>query len=65
MGDVMLTRDEIKGLMADLLYTDAPAVGKTLLSEWLSQNRDSIGRKYANELKRRSDRVQSYDVLKQ
>jgi len=29
MGDVTITRAEIQGLMADLLYTDSPPVGTT------------------------------------
>ena len=33
MGDVTITREEIDGLMADLLYVDAPPVGKTKLTD--------------------------------
>jgi NADH dehydrogenase len=54
VGDVVITRDEIEGLMSGLLYVDAPPAGDTRLSEWLEGNRDSVGRRYANELRRRS-----------
>jgi len=53
LGDVVVTRDEIKGLMRDLLYVDAPPAGETRLTEWAAQHRDTLGRRYANELARR------------
>jgi NADH dehydrogenase len=56
VNDVFITRQEIKGLMGDLLYVDAPPAGKTKLTEWATQNADSLGRHYASELSRRRDR---------
>ncbi len=53
LGDVVVTRDEIKGLMRDLLYVDAPPAGETRLTEWAAQHRDTLGRRYASELARR------------
>jgi len=50
--DVVLTREEIKGLMADLLISHAPPLGKTLFSKWLEENAATIGTKYASELSR-------------
>jgi NADH dehydrogenase len=50
--DVLLTPEEVKGLMADLLVSKEPPRGKTRLSDWLSANRESVGKKYASELKR-------------
>ena len=50
--DVMLTRDEIDGLMAGLLVSSQPPTGKTLLSTWLEQNADRVGKRYASEVKR-------------
>lgn len=50
--DVMLTRDEIRGLMTDLLVTDSPPNGATRFSEWLRSNCDKIGIAYASELAR-------------
>ncbi|MCH7895620.1 MAG: NAD(P)H-binding protein [candidate division NC10 bacterium] len=50
--DVVLTREEIDGLMTGLLVSDAPPTGKTCLSQWLKQNADAIGRQYASEVGR-------------
>jgi len=53
VGDVMMTRDEVKALMQGLLAVDSPPTGKTKLSEWLRENADTIGKKYASEQDRR------------
>jgi NADH dehydrogenase len=50
--DVVLTGDEIRGLMAGLLVSHAPALGRIAFSQWLSEHRSSVGRSYANELQR-------------
>src|ERR1700730_2667170 len=50
--DVTLTRDEIRGLMANLLVTDSPPNAATRFSEWLASNVDKIGIAYASELAR-------------
>jgi uncharacterized protein YbjT (DUF2867 family) len=50
--DVVLTDQEIEGLMADLLVSDAKPTGKTSLREWLTSHANMVGRKYASELKR-------------
>ncbi|MCY4112183.1 MAG: NAD(P)H-binding protein [Chloroflexi bacterium] len=50
--DVVLTRDEIAGLMAGLLTSDAPPTGTTKLSSWLDRNADGLGRQYVSELRR-------------
>jgi len=63
VGDVILTRGEIEGLMTELLYTESSPVGTTCLTEWIRQNRDQIGRKYSHELKRRTNRQASYSDL--
>jgi uncharacterized protein YbjT (DUF2867 family) len=52
MGDVVLTRDEVDGLMAGLLVSSEPARAKTHLANWLEANKDSVGRQYASELTR-------------
>lgn len=52
VGDVLLTRDEIEGLMADLLVTDGPATCKTRFSQWLERNAETVGTSYASELER-------------
>jgi NADH dehydrogenase len=60
VGDVMITREEIDGLMANLLYVDAPPAGTTKLSEWMRDNATTLGRRYTSELVRRTDRVAAY-----
>lgn len=60
VNDVFITRDEIKGLMADLLYVDSPPAGKTRLTEWARTHADSLGVTYASELARRRDRKSLY-----
>ena len=50
--DVMLTRDEIRGLMTNLLVTDSPPNASTRFSQWLASNADKIGIAYASELAR-------------
>ncbi len=52
VGDVVLTREEIDGLMANLLVSKEPPTGQTRFSEWLAQNQSILGVKYASELKR-------------
>jgi uncharacterized protein YbjT (DUF2867 family) len=56
VGDVIITRAEIKGLMADLLVTNSEPTGQTRLTEWASANRDTLGMHYASELSRRKNR---------
>ena len=58
--DVFLTKEEIAGLMAGLLESNAPATGAIRLSEWAAQHADSLGRNYASELRRRRERDVAY-----
>jgi uncharacterized protein YbjT (DUF2867 family) len=62
VGDVINTRDEVKGLLQERLYVDSPPLGRTKLSNWVRAHREKIGRQYASELQRRFDRVSAYDV---
>ena len=50
--DVILTPEEVDGLMANLLVSKQPARGKTAFKDWLEANKSTIGTKYASELKR-------------
>jgi uncharacterized protein YbjT (DUF2867 family) len=50
--DVVLTPDEIKGLMAGLLVSHSPALGRISFTDWLSEASGSLGDAYANELNR-------------
>jgi NADH dehydrogenase len=52
VGDVVLTWEEYRGLMGDLLATAGPSSGQTRLSEWLTENHDRVGRTYASEVAR-------------
>jgi len=54
LGDVMLTRDEIKGLMQNLLCTNSPPAGHTRLTDWAKAHAQTLGRNYASELARRT-----------
>ncbi|MCP4400944.1 MAG: NAD(P)H-binding protein [bacterium] len=60
VGDVMITREEIKGLMADLLSVDSPPAGTTRLTDWIREHADALGRRYTSELARRKDRTIEY-----
>jgi uncharacterized protein YbjT (DUF2867 family) len=50
--DVVLTGDEIRGLMAGLLVSHEPPLGQIAFSQWLAEHAASLGRSYANELQR-------------
>ncbi len=60
VGDVIVTRDEIRGLMAGLLYVESPAAGTTKLTDWATEHAASLGFRYASELARRRDRTSAY-----
>jgi uncharacterized protein YbjT (DUF2867 family) len=50
--DVVLTPDEIRGLMAGLLVSHSPALGRISFGDWLGEAGGSLGDAYANELNR-------------
>lgn len=52
VGDVIITRDEIEGLMSGLLVSDAAPTGRTALADWLADHADTVGTMYTSELKR-------------
>jgi uncharacterized protein YbjT (DUF2867 family) len=60
MSDVLVTHDEIAGLMQDLLYTNSPPAGKTALTTWAREHAATLGLHYASELRRRLDRKAPY-----
>ena len=55
VGDVIVTREEIRGLMDGLLCTDSQPAGATKLTDWVAANAERLGRRYASELARRRD----------
>jgi uncharacterized protein YbjT (DUF2867 family) len=50
--DVVLTTDELRGLMDSLLTSTQAPNGTTRFSEWLESNKDRIGASYTSELGR-------------
>ncbi len=50
--DVIVTRDEVRGLMSSLLLSQGPPTGQTRLSDCLEQHAETVGRRYASELAR-------------
>ena len=50
--DVLLTREELAGLMANLLISAGSPTGRTRFSDWLEQNAHRVGIQYASELER-------------
>jgi NADH dehydrogenase len=61
LRDVVLTPDEVAGLMSGLLASDRRPNGRTRLSEWLLANGDRLGRRYASELERHYRGAQSVE----
>jgi uncharacterized protein YbjT (DUF2867 family) len=64
VGDVVVTREEIAGLMQNLLVTTSPPAGRTALSTWVHEHHETLGRRYSSELARRRDRMTSYERLR-
>ncbi len=56
LGDVVITRAEIQGLMEERLYVDTPPTGSTALSDWARTHAGRLGRRYSSELARRERR---------
>lgn len=52
VNDVMLTPEEVDGLMANLLISRQPPRCKTSLKDWLGENKNTVGKNYASELAR-------------
>ena len=52
LRDVVLTKDEVDGLMAELLTSGLAPAGTTRLAGWLTGNVDTLGRRYVSELRR-------------
>jgi len=52
LSDVMLTRDELKGLMSNLLISNSVPTGPTLFSNWILEYATILGKHYASEIGR-------------
>jgi nucleoside-diphosphate-sugar epimerase len=60
VNDVLLTKEEIEGLMTDRLYVESLPAGSTKLSQWAQAHSETLGLKYTSELARRLDRRSEY-----
>jgi NADH dehydrogenase len=58
--DVVITREEIQGLMEERLYVDAPSQATVRLTEWIEQHKTTLGHHYTSEMARRIDRSSAY-----
>jgi len=58
--DVIITRQEIRGLMENRLCVDAAPLGTTKLTDWIVEHKVTLGRKYTSEMARRVDRLAAY-----
>lgn len=52
LRDRLLTRDELKGLMDELLTSRQNPNGATRLSDWIDSNKATVGKRYSSELAR-------------
>jgi NADH dehydrogenase len=59
VGDVLVTRDELRGLMDGLLVSGAPPLAETSFREWVHTHAAGLGRSYASELARHYPRRSS------
>ena len=53
MREVILSREELAGLMEELLVSHEPPRGTESVRIWLAGHGDQLGRRYAAELARR------------
>jgi uncharacterized protein YbjT (DUF2867 family) len=60
VDDVVITREEIRGLMEERLYVKSSPLGTTKLSDWVHANRQRLGLRYTSEMARRLDRRSAY-----
>ncbi len=58
--DVVITREEIHGLMGERLYVAAPSQGTTKLTDWIEGHKATLGQHYTSEMARRLDRRSPY-----
>jgi len=52
LRDIVLTRDELLGLMDSLLVSEGAPTGSARFGDWLAQNGNELGRSYVSELAR-------------
>ena len=64
LRDVIITREEISGLMRGLLDSPSPVPNSTRLTDWATQHREHLGVRYASEIGRRVQRTRAYDDVR-
>jgi len=52
LRDTLLTGDEYRAMADGLADTDGPPTGQVTLTRWITENKDSLGRRYASEIDR-------------
>jgi uncharacterized protein YbjT (DUF2867 family) len=52
LRDTLLTSEEYRAMADGLADTDGPATGQISLTTWITQNKDTLGRRYAHEINR-------------
>ena len=52
LRDTLLTPDEYRAMADGLADTDGPATGETSVTRWIAENKETLGRRYANEINR-------------
>ncbi len=63
-GDIALSKEEILALMDGLLYVNTAPTGSTALTVWARENAATLGKRYANEIGRRLERIKAYEKLR-
>lgn len=52
LRDTLLNREEYLAMAAGLADSDEPSTGEIRLTEWITEQRDTLGRRYAHEIRR-------------
>jgi uncharacterized protein YbjT (DUF2867 family) len=52
LRDTLLTGDEYRAMADGLADTDGPPTGQVALTRWITQHKETLGRRYANEIDR-------------
>ena len=52
LGEPVVTEEEVGALMDNLLFSNAEPLGSTRFSEWVAQNSQDLGRRFASEIER-------------
>jgi NADH dehydrogenase len=50
--DVVVNREELQGLMANLVVSSEEPAGQIRFTDWLKENSETLGRQYASEIGR-------------